>query len=244
MSAVFFVILFLPILLYGFLKFHFSYWWRHGFQYLEPELIFGNIKPFVKKKKSLGIAIWDLYNQTKRPFIGVYMFFNPAILVRDVGLVKKVLITDFNHFYNRGLYLNKEKAPLAASLTTLKGKDWKDLRTKLNPLFSSGRLRNMFPTIAFEADRLEKHIEDQVKDTGTAVIEIKDILIRYALDVIGSVFYGNDVNTIGNPNQKFRTMFKLINSPNFKERIRMALLFIAPKYKIPYFCIPLLNIKN
>lgn len=230
MGALLYVTLSIPVLIYGCLKFHFSYWWRQGFQYLDPELIFGNIKPFVKKKKSLGINIWDLYNQTNRPFIGVYMFFNPAILIRDVNLVKKVLITDFNHFYNRGLYLNKQKAPLAVSLTTLKGKEWKDLRMKLNPLFSSGRLRNMFSTIAFEADRLEKYVENQVKDSGSAVIEIKDILIRYALDVIGSVFYGNDTNTMNNPNQEFRRMFKVINSPNFKERIRMAMLFIAPKF--------------
>lgn len=230
--AIIYVLLFIFVSIYVLLKFHFSYWWRKGFQYLEPELIFGNIKPFVKKKKSLGIAIWDLYNQTKRPFIGVYMFFNPAILVRDVNLVKRILITDFNYFYNRGLYLNKKRAPLATSLTSLKGKDWKDLRTKLNPLFSSGRLRNMFPTIAFEADRLEKYVEDHVKGNGVEKMEMKDILIRYALNVIGSVFYGNDVNTIANPNQEFRRMFKLINSPNFKERIRMALLFIAPKYEI------------
>lgn len=235
MGVVLYVILSIPLAIYGFLKFHFSYWWRSGFQYLEPELIFGNIKPFVKKKKSLGIAIWDLYNQTKRPFIGVYMFFNPAILVRDVALVKRILITDFNHFYNRGLYLNKKRAPLATSLTSLRGKEWKDLRTKLNPLFSSGKLKNIFPTIHFEADRLEKYLEDQVKGTGSEVIEIKDILIRYALDVIGSVFYGNDINTIGNPNQEFRRMFKLINSPNFKERIRMALLFIAPKYVTVFY---------
>ncbi|XP_063696944.1 probable cytochrome P450 6d4 [Culicoides brevitarsis] len=226
---IFLYLIFLVILaIYGALKYHFSFWRRHGIQYLEPELIFGNIKPFVKKYKSLGMNIWDLYNQTKRPFIGVFMFFNPGILIRDVDLVKKVLITDFNHFYNRGLYLNKQKAPLAVSLTTLKGKEWKDLRMKLNPLFSSGRMKSIFPTIAFEADRLERYFEARVME-GTEIIEIKDVLIRYALDVIGSVFYGNDTNTVENPNQEFRRMFKLINSPNFKERIRMALLFIAPK---------------
>uniref|UniRef100_A0A336MM30 CSON003194 protein n=1 Tax=Culicoides sonorensis TaxID=179676 RepID=A0A336MM30_CULSO len=230
MSLVWYLIFTVLIVPFILLKFHFCYWWRNGFPFLKPELIFGNIKPFVKKKKSLGIAIWDLYNQTKRPFIGVYMFFNPAILVRDVNIVKRILISDFNHFYNRGLYLNKEKSPLAASLTTLKGKDWKDLRTKLNPLFSSGRLKQIFPTISFEADRLENHINKLVKNNiNDTPIEMKDILIRYALDVIGSVFYGNDVNTIDHPDQEFKRMFKLINSPNFKERLRMALLFIAPK---------------
>lgn len=212
---------------YALLKYVFSYWERHGFPYLEPTFIFGNMKSFVLRQRSFGLAIWDLYNQTKKPFIGVYMLTNPGVLVRDVELVKKVLVTDFDHFYDRGMYNNKEREPIASFLAAERGEDWKLLRQKLSPLFSSGRLKNMFPTIAYEAQKLEDHLLPMAKN-GEVVL-MKDILTRFALDVIGSIFFGTDVNTINNPNQDFYRMNHILNSPDFKENLRMGLIFIAPK---------------
>lgn len=179
------------------------------------------------KKRSFGLAIWDLYLQSTEQFVGVYMLTNPGVLVRDLDLARKVLVTDFDYFYDRGMYNNKKREPIASFLAAERGQDWKLLRQKLTPLFSSGRLRIMFPTIAHEAQRLEDYLLPFAKNNE--VVGMKDILTRYALDVVGSIFFGTDVNTIKNPNQDFYRMNGILNSPKFMENLRMGLIFIAPK---------------
>ncbi|XP_063696951.1 probable cytochrome P450 6d4 [Culicoides brevitarsis] len=215
------------VALYALLKYIFTYWERRDFPYLEPTFVFGNMKSFVLRKRSFGLAIWDLYRKTTKPVVGVYMLTNPGVLVRDLELVKKVLVTDFDHFYDRGMYNNKKREPIASFLAAERGEDWKTLRQKLSPLFSSGKLRLMFPTILQQVKRLEEHLKPMAE--RNEIVGMKDILIRYALDVVGSIFFGTDVNTMQNPDQDFYRMNKILNSPDFKENLRMGLVFIAPK---------------
>lgn len=227
MYAIYYIIIATVVSLYALLKYIFTYWERRNFPYLEPTVIFGNMKSFVLRQRSFGLAIWDLYRQTAKPVVGVYMLTNPGVLVRDADLVKKVLVTDFDHFYDRGMYNNKEREPIASFLAAERGEDWKILRQKLTPLFSSGKLRNMFPTIMQQVERLDEHLMPLAKNNE--IVGMKDVFIRYALDVIGSIFFGTDVNTMKNPEQDFYRMNKVLNNPDFKENLRMGLIFIAPK---------------
>lgn len=105
MSVLLFLIITITFI-YLYLKFKFSYWTRQGFPQHEPEIPFGNMKEFAQKIKAFGIKIWDLYLETEKSIIGIYIFFSPSLLIRDVNLVKKILVTDFNHFIDRGIYMN------------------------------------------------------------------------------------------------------------------------------------------
>lgn len=55
------------------------------------------------------------------------------------------------------------------------------------------------------------------------------ILLRYSLNVIGSVVFGLNVDTISNPHDSFRTMEKLIHSPSLLNIIKGACVFLCPK---------------
>lgn len=222
----FYLILFIG-LIYAFLKYLFSYWARNGFPYLEPEIPYGNMKNFAKKKASFGLITWEMYQKITKPFVGVYIFFSPTLLIRDVDLVHKVLVTDVEYFYDRGIYINEEREPMSVSLFSQKGSKWRCLRQKLSPLFSTGKLKNMFQTILNEVDHLDEHVEEKAK--LEEVIEFKDLLQRYVLNIIGSVFFGIELDTIADPNHPFREINKLLTERNFVEDIKGALLFMAPK---------------
>ena len=114
--------------LYMIIKHYYSYWEREGFPHIKAVILWGNLRAVAKKERSFGTAIYDLYNQTKEPFVGIYLFFRPALLVRDADLIKNILVNDFQHFHDRGVYCDQKNDPMSANLFSLPGQEWKDLR--------------------------------------------------------------------------------------------------------------------
>ena len=214
--------------LVGFIQRCFTHWKRLNFPEIKPSFIFGNLKPVAKGEKSFGVTIHDLYKQTKaNPFVGIYLFFRPALLINDIGVIKTVLNQDFSFFHDRGVYSNVKHDPLSGGIFQLSGTEWKKLRVKMTPAFSSAKLRSMFKTFHDVGLELEQHINTKA-DIGS-VIEIKDILSRYAIDIIASTIFGFEVNTIRNPNSKFRDVGKSFTDSNFINGFRNAGFFLWPK---------------
>lgn len=206
----------------------FTFWKRSNFPEIKPLLIFGNLKPVVKGEKSFGVTIYELYQQTKaNTFVGIYLFFRPALLINDIALVKNVLIEDFQHFHDRGVYTSIHNDPLSGGLFQLTGNEWKNLRAKLTPAFSSAKLKNMFTTFHDVGLELEKFISKKA-DSGS-IVEMKDLLSRYIVDIIASTIFGFEVNTIRNPQNKFRDVGKSFTDPNLINGFRNAGFFLWPK---------------
>lgn len=207
---------------------NFTFWKRWNFPEVEPQFIFGNLKPVAEGKKSFGVRIYDLYLQTKAtPFIGIYLFFRPALLVNDITIVKNILNKDFQHFHDRGVYHNVKHDPLSGGLFQLPGTEWKNLRQKLTPAFSSAKLKSMFGTFLDVGVKLEKSISKQADDG--CIVEMKDLLSRYIVDIIANTIFGCEVSTIENPHHEFRDVGKSFTDPNLINGFRNAGFFLWPK---------------
>lgn len=157
----------------------YTYWQKLGVPYLKPTIPFGNLTSVTLLKTSFGQNIHDLYKQTTEPFVGVYMYYRPVLLVRDASLVKKVLSTDFNHFVDRGVYSRPKEDPISDSLFAMNGNRWRNLRAKLTPIFTTGRLKSMMPTILEKGDNFQ-NILLNVAD-GSKIVDIKNFASRYIL---------------------------------------------------------------
>lgn len=55
-------------------------------------------------------------------------------------------------------------------------------------------------------------------------------LFRYALNVIGSVIFGLEVDTIKEPKHSFRTIERMVNNPSISNLIKGIGVFLCPKY--------------
>ena len=213
---------------YYYLKYVYSHWERYDdIKSITPVIPFGNLSKVVKKQTSFGLVFYNLYQQVNDKFIGVYLFFRPAILVRDLDLVRSILVSDFQHFHDRGVFCDPESDPFSASIFAMHGEQWKSLRQKLTPAFTSGKLKSMFPTLLDVGYELDKHLK--VEADGNKVIEAKDIFSRYVVDVIASVIFGVDVSTIKNPEHEFRQIGKKLGDPNIFNALRGAAVFLCPK---------------
>lgn len=209
------------------LRYIYSYWDRHGLPNLKPEIPYGNLRTLAEKKDSFGVAVNKLYGRSTGQLIGVYLFFRPAIVIRDPHLAKRVMVNDFQHFVDRGIYCNEEHDPFSANLFALPGQRWRNLRARLTPTFTSGQLRGMIPTFLDVGKRLLDQMEKQV--VGETVLEMRDITSRFVLDIVASVFFGFEANCIQNSNDPFLTTLRNVNGKaTFVNNIRSAGLFLCP----------------
>lgn len=211
-----------------FVRRQYTYWDHVGIANIKGVLPYGNLKSIVDRQRSFGTAIYDLYKQTSEPFVGIYLFFRPAILIRDSEMVKNILTRDFQYFHDRGTYCDPERDPMSANLFALPGEAWKNLRSKLTPAFTSGKLKGMFPSIHSIGEELIKYMKP-IAEKGE-VIEIKEYAGRFVVDCLALVAFGLEgVSTINNPDHEFRTTGKKTSSNNtLIDIIRRSSTFVCP----------------
>lgn len=226
-----FAVLFgLAILLGYYLNQHrFNYWRRRGFQQLEPKFIFGDAKSIITLKQPVGVFYQDLYNKFKKSrVVGVYVSYVPALLITDPKLVQDIMVRDFSSFTDRVLPTDEEKDPLNGNLFSTYGQRWRDLRTKLTPTFTSGKLKGMFPVIKDCSQVLDDYLVKQVNG-GVNVFEFRDLMARYNTNIISSVAFGIDNDCINDPDHPFRKIGAKVFEANFENGIKQMIVLFSPK---------------
>lgn len=173
---VFLYIIILVVSVYLYLRYIFSYWSRHGFSQLDPSIPIGNLGLVAKGKLSFGVNIYELYKQSTKQFVGIYMLCKPSLLIRDAALVQRMLVTDFASFHDRGFYWNPKSDPMSDHLFAMTGNRWKTMRAMFTPTFSSGKLKGMLPSIVAEGDRVMQFLGKIADINGE--VEVRDLMSR------------------------------------------------------------------
>ncbi|EAT32868.1 AAEL014893-PA [Aedes aegypti] len=215
-------------LVYFFLRREQQKWPRLGVPFAKnPHLLFGNVRGIFQKEHSCEI-LQRLYWEFKGRGLklgGIMNFFQPAVLVIDPEISKSILVKDFNKFHDRGIFVDPAGDPLSANLFSLEGAQWKAMRTKMSPTFTSGKMKYMFESVLNVAERLKDYLaENCLKED----IELKNILQRFTMDVIGNVAFGVECNSIKNPSSEFRLMGLKANR---FDGVRFLKFFIGGAYK-------------
>lgn len=68
-------------------------------------IIKGNFGPTIMQKKTGGELVAEIYKQNNEPFIGIFGALRPMLVVRDPKIIRSILIKDFHHFVDRGVYI-------------------------------------------------------------------------------------------------------------------------------------------
>ncbi|KAF5296525.1 hypothetical protein FQR65_LT01515 [Abscondita terminalis] len=133
------------------------------------------------QKRFFGSDLVELYENIKKrskKFGGYYMFYEPIFVPTDLELIKKILVSDFNHFTDRISHVDDRNDPLSANILFLKGNKWREVRQLLRPSFSSKTIKMGIPKL-----------NDQYFD-------VKKVLDKYNIDLIGSVLLDVECNAL------------------------------------------------
>lgn len=179
------------------------------------------------RKMNFAQAMLEVYTEMKAKgakFCGTFVPF-PAFVPIDPEVIKNIMQKDFNYFVNRGVFYNEKHDPLSAHLFSIEDNKWRNLRAKLSPTFTSGKMKMMFNTI-LSTNKQMKLVLDEVKEGDP--FEIKEIMSRLNTDIIGSCAFGIDCNSLKDPETPFRTAGKGLFENGFVDNIRIILSMAYP----------------
>jgi cytochrome P450 len=132
--------------LYLYFTRNFKFWQKLGIPYVKPTPFVGNLKECAFQKVNIGEHLQHIYEEhSDKPYIGIFSFDKPSLLIRDLELVRNILVKDSHSFIDHMMTINEELEPIVAKgLLLLKGRLWRQVRASLTPVFTSGKVKMMF----------------------------------------------------------------------------------------------------
>lgn len=201
------------LLIYFWFKKKFEFWQCQGFPFIPASIPFGSTT-------GLGFKVHtsDLFkkfyddNKEKHSAVGFYFLTTPVLLPTSPELIKEILLKNFDSFRERGFYHNFNDDPLSRNLFLVDGSYWKNMRARMTPTFTSGRMKMMFENVSTVCDGMIDYLKPTADASST--VEMKEVLASLTTEIIASVAFGLDVKCIGNPTSEFRVIAnKLFNPP-------------------------------
>ncbi|EDW60860.1 probable cytochrome P450 6a14 [Drosophila virilis] len=219
-------------LFYNFYLNVYKYWDRRGVPYERPLPILGNMRGIGTRLhfRDINQRLYDRF-KGKTPIIGMFMFFKRVAMIVDLDLIKQMLIKDFNTFQDRGVFSNVRDEPLTGHLFTLEGDEWRSMRHKLTPVFTSGKMKHMFGVVVevghHLADTMDKAVTAARADGGD--VEIKEFCARFTTDVIGTCAFGLECNSLADPHAEFRAKGRMLFEKPRHHQLVQAFIFTNSK---------------
>jgi cytochrome P450 family 9 len=204
-----------------------NYWEERGIPHVPSWPIVGNMGAFFRRKKHFFEITSDIYKKfPNERYVGYMQFTIPVLLIKDLDLIKQIGVKEFDHFHDHLSVKSIELDPLLSkTLFHLTGYKWKQMRTTLSPVFTSGKLRNMYHLIGECAENFAKHFEGK----GPLEVEMRDVLTKFANDVIATTAFGIEVNSIENPKHEFYTMGQKFTQFSFLQVLKLFLSQMSTK---------------
>ncbi|KAF2902943.1 hypothetical protein ILUMI_03243 [Ignelater luminosus] len=217
------------VCIYGYFKWAYQYWKRRGIPNLEPTIPFGTFANPILNPKPISDQTMEQYNMAKAKgykHVGLFSLVAPTYMPLDLEYIKNIMTKDFDHFMDHGFYYNEKDDPIGAHLFTSEGAKWRNLRMKLTPTFTSGKMKMMFQTLIECGKQMSEYMEEaSLKEES---IDIKDISGCFTTDVIASCAFGIDCNSFKDRNSDFRKHLKRNFVFTISEILGSMLGFTAP----------------
>ncbi|CAL8086080.1 unnamed protein product [Orchesella dallaii] len=152
-----------------------------------------------------GMAEGDSYAYKvmgSEKYCGIREMGNQMILIKDIELMKKIFIKDFEYFSDRREFFSDDEMAFKKMLPSLNGEEWKGVRTSMSPIFTTGKIRRMMEFFNLVGKEWIKSFKER-SNSSSVVINVLQSANQYATDVIGYAVFGMNAGTIKNPNSPF-----------------------------------------
>ncbi|XP_049791304.1 cytochrome P450 6B4-like isoform X2 [Schistocerca nitens] len=202
-----------------------SHWARRGLPYLRPHLLLGNAAGFALNRQTCGQVFGELYARLRgHPLAGIFLLWQPALLVRDPAIAGRVLVRDFQCFRDRG---HRASDPMLQDLFFLRGdRRWRTLRDSLEPGFGPKGARHVFFLLDEMAQRLLKVLEAPAE--RLLELDVYDQMHRFVIDTVGTCAFGVEFESMLNYDCFVVKKTRRMTSGSLLRRIRKTLVLAVP----------------
>jgi len=200
-----------------------SYFDQRKVPYLRPVPILGNMAPFIFRRMSHINNLRRMYNHfSNAKYFGFYDFMTPVYVIRDPELINCIAIKNFNNFCDHRNFVNEDLEPIARrNLFGLRGDHWREMRKLLSPSFTSSKMKMMFDLICQCAENFTDFVANECGKSGKTY-NMKDIIRRYATDVVATCAFGINLDSFNKPNNEFF----VLGNKNINFDLKMTLKFL------------------
>ncbi|XP_034937409.1 cytochrome P450 6k1-like isoform X2 [Chelonus insularis] len=180
-----------------------------------------------------GLHMGQLYQSARpdAPFVGFYIFHKPCLLIRDPEVAKQMFVSDFDVFSDRHFAGAAQKDSFGMlNLFGLKNPAWKFLRSKITPILTKGKLKQMYPLLVETSEPMMKFLKDGVekKEQEVKKVDLRDLLSKYTIDLTANVGLGTKTDSFHNPNNVFTE--EILNMYHGTDRMRALItVFFIPE---------------
>ncbi|KAK5646917.1 hypothetical protein RI129_005381 [Pyrocoelia pectoralis] len=224
-------------LLYKYSIGNYKYWQKKRVQYVKPIPPFGNLLPILTSQLTLGALLAKYYNQFKCSLFGIYVLNKPVLVVRDPTLIKRILVKDFRYFHNRSVMSDEECDALVSNMLFFsKSPEWKYIRNKMTPIFTTGKMKNMFNLVQNVGSDMVTYLN---KHDENSYVDAKEVCSKYSTDVISSCAFGINAHCFKSENSPFYMITTKMFGFNWQSGFNQSSYFLAhglvKLFKMPFF---------
>lgn len=213
------------------MKYRHGYWKRRGIKSVPTHWLYGNMKDAIFMKSAPGIVFGDLYQQGgDSDLMGIYIFHKPFLLLRNSEIIKQIMIKDFNifpdHYFTAESITDKVGS---SNLFTIKNPEWRYLRLKMSPAFTSGKLKKLFYLMVETGETMKEYFQKEFSDgSKTKTVLVKDIFTKYTTDIISSLAFGVRTNSF--ETSEFYNQSLDATRITFFRGVRFSFMFFFPNF--------------
>lgn len=186
--------------------------------------------------KKIGMYHLFQVNYDKMKHAGVHVagnidFGTVHYTVTDLELLKHIMVKDFDHFVNRRpLQVLNNDVVFKKMIAFRQSEQWRALRSKLSPTFSSGKIKKVIPIFKESWKKLVKYIDQWSSPDGE--IDLVECFSKFTLDTITSAICGMNSHALA---QRELSSFELIGKKfsitfGTKVMIKFAIVYYFPKF--------------
>ncbi|XP_041984041.1 cytochrome P450 6k1-like [Aricia agestis] len=166
-----------------------SYWAERGVPFDPPNPFLGSLTFLMRKNPSLWMR--DIYERHRSRYVGVWLFWRPALVVNTPELARNILVRDSGNFRNK--FMTASTSDPIGSLNLLLTKDpaWTGIRKRVSLAFTSSKLKSVQAVAAAKSLDLVTRIHEE----GVAEISLRTMFSDYTTDVFSAASLELDSNT-------------------------------------------------
>lgn len=210
---------------------NYNHWKNKGVKYVRPRIIFGNMYELCTQKLSMGQLFAKFYRENHEPYVGLYSFDAPILLVKDLDLIKRILIQDFDSFHDRSVVQNLKDEKMSKTFLFLSRRpEWESIKDILSPLLSMKKTKMGYQALNVCAKEMIENLEKKIGASG--LVELRGTLGECILKYIFQNFFGTYVDFSEEQNYDFKNIvLQMFSGKNFWNDVKVLGGFLVPKWK-------------